>query len=389
MRDVAKELYDKKQYDDAVVLLEQQVGDTWDLRVREGLKLNLAKCLFSAKRADEAEDIINSLSASSLLDPLTQVDLCLYKTAQGKFDETYEILSKLPIEIPQVAFNLGWHELRHGDFQRGFDLINRGRELNCFGSLHFYNLNRQKLYTGGHHNVIALLMEGGFGDEMIFIRWANHISQFCNRLDVYCAASLVELFSSLGLNAIDRKHFQSAKYDRFVPAMAIPTLFRIDDPQKHCDPFYLKTNLKNENLRLDGKVKIGIKYRGNEEFEHEQFRMFPLSLYDGLEEYGTIYDLQLEGSSFPKATSLAGVINSWKDTYCVLDEMDIVVTSCTGVAHLSAAMGKRTIVITPLVPYFVWCNKWYEDNVIVIGQDQYNDWSSVKRRLYETLDRIL
>jgi hypothetical protein len=69
--------------------------------------------------------------------------------------------------------------------------------------------------------------------------------------------------------------------------------------------------------------------------------------------------------------------------------MDIVVTSCTGVAHLSAAMGKRTIVITPLVPYFVWCNKWYEDNVIVIGQDQYNDWSSVERRLYETLDRIL
>jgi hypothetical protein len=389
MRDIAKELYDQKRYEEAVVVLQQQVEQTWDFRMREGLKLNLAKCLFSAKRAGEAEELISSLSVNVLSDPLTQVDLCLYKTAQGKFQETYNILSKLPVEIPQVAFNLGWHELRHGDFQKGFDLINRGRELNCYGSLHFYNLNKQKLYMGGHHNVIALLMEGGYGDEMIFIRWAKYISQFCNRLDVYCADSLVELFSSLGLNAIDRKYFQSAKYDRFVPAMAIPTLFRIDDPLKHCDLHYLKTNLKKEDLELEGKVKIGIKYKGNEQFEHEQFRMFPTSIYNKLDNYGTLYDLQLEGSDFPNAKSLAGVINSWKDTYCVLDKMDIVVTSCTGVAHLSAAMGKRTIVITPLVPYFVWCNKWYGDNVIVIGQDQYNDWSSVERRLYETLDRIL
>jgi hypothetical protein len=384
------ELYQKKRYAECLDVLQTLLDNTTDSDQSNAIKCNMSKCYYYLKKPDQAEKIIDEL-CKTLDEPLLRVDLAMYKNAQGKFDEAYEILTKLPLEHDTVAFNLGWHLARRGDFVNSAGFLNRGRNLNVYGSLHFYDIDQSKIYQGGNALRIAVLMEGGIGDQIIFVRWIDHIKQFCNELTVYCDKGLVDLFRLNDFNAIDIEFFKWATYDKLVPSMAIPFLFKIADPREHCKDHYLKTNYDTSNFKLDGDYKIGIKYIGNTEFEHDLFRQVPSYVFDGIEQYGKLYDLQLDHYSVKNAVRVNELykINNWMDTYSVLDNLDLVITCCTGIAHLSAAMGKQTIVLLPLVPYFVWGKQsWYSDNVMVIRQTKFDDWADLGRKLNDTVKRF-
>lgn len=103
-----------------------------------------------------------------------------------------------------------------------------------------------------------------------------------------------------------------------------------------------------------------------------------------------MFSLQLEedDTSIPNCKN---VINDWQDTYSVFNALDLLVTSCTSTAHLAGAMGIPTIVLVPLVPYFIWADRgtsWYNQNLKVIRQTKYNDWSDAVERLYDEVSRI-
>jgi hypothetical protein len=144
-----------------------------------------------------------------------------------------------------------------------------------------------------------------------------------------------------------------------------------------------------ENIAGD-KLKIGVKFWGNQEFEHDQFRTPPTDKIKQLSKYGQLFSLQFddEDSTIPNCKH---IINDWQDTYSVFASIDILVTSCTSTAHLAGAMGIRTFVLVPLVPYLVWASDdmpWYEDNVTVIRQTKYNDWTDAMERLDYEISKI-
>jgi hypothetical protein len=75
----------------------------------------------------------------------------------------------------------------------------------------------------------------------------------------------------------------------------------------------------------------------------------------------------------------------------VFKVLDILVTSCTSTAHLAGAMGLRTIVLVPFVPYFVWASdtmNWYPDHITVIRQSKYNCWNESVEKLNNELSRF-
>ena len=80
-------------------------------------------------------------------------------------------------------------------------------------------------------------------------------------------------------------------------------------------------------------------------------------------------------------------LKTWDDTCAVLSQMNLVISSCTSVAHLSAALGKPTWVIVPALPYFIWAmpgrtSPWYE-SVTLFRQEKFGDWSSVGQLLHK------
>jgi len=66
--------------------------------------------------------------------------------------------------------------------------------------------------------------------------------------------------------------------------------------------------------------------------------------------------------------------------------MDIIITSCTSIAHASAALGKETIVFVPLDDFYIWSegkdkSSWYGDNLTIIRQEEPNNWIKPIKKL--------
>ena len=87
-------------------------------------------------------------------------------------------------------------------------------------------------------------------------------------------------------------------------------------------------------------------------------------------------------------------LSTFEQTLAEIRDLDIVITSCTSIAHASAAMGKHTIVFTPMSSYYVWCHSgdqspWYGDNVKLIRQQKPRCWKQPLKQLKEYLDSLV
>ena len=63
-------------------------------------------------------------------------------------------------------------------------------------------------------------------------------------------------------------------------------------------------------------------------------------------------------------------INSFEDTISIIENLDLVISVDTAIAHIAATMGKETWILLPFVPDFRWGLKtkktiWYKKCYII------------------------
>lgn len=73
-------------------------------------------------------------------------------------------------------------------------------------------------------------------------------------------------------------------------------------------------------------------------------------------------------------------MDDWTDTAAEIAKCDLVISSCTSIAHCAAAMGVKTWIITPVMPYYLWAmpgdtSPWY-DSVRLFRQEKYSEWDA-------------
>ena len=381
--------YEDKKFDKTLECLDKLPETPY-------LLINKASCLYFLHRAPEAEEIMRSLPT---LDDGHKIDLSLYLNAQGKFDESREVLAPIADTNVRASFNYGWYLLAEDKLQEGYKYIRAGAidELRVWGHEWIlrkdYNIGEQYRWNGETVDTIAFYLEGGMGDGMIFVRYVENFKKYCKTVKIFAPKSLIPLLEECGYeNVYTPEYITKTGWDKYVPAMSAPYFLGLNHPREGVTFPYLKrkANPVDEMNRIaNGKKKICIRWRGNPQFEHEQFRSVPVESLLGLEKYGQLFSLQIEDSNLPKNANvwdLSHLIHDWRDTYDVIAESDLVVTSCTAVAHLAGAMGAKVVVLPPLVPYITWNvkeNTWYPDNVVVIQQMEYNGWDKTIEKLHD------
>jgi len=389
INDQAKIYFDNKQFDKALETLNLP-------NLPDELIPNLAKCYYYTSQADKALNLLIPLEKDENL----WIDTALYYNAIGNSKKAFEIYKSLNQDNNKVRFNIGWHYLTQNQFKKGFDNIQYGSNVRAWGHEYIYleqgRLNKQQKWDGNFVDHLCLILEGGLGDEIIFLRWADHLKKSCNKLTILCGSSLLRLFTNSGYNCQPFHTLGKFDYDAYVPAMSLPAIIDINHPQEfvtfpYINSFTEKYITKQLDQIANGKKKIGIRFYGNQEFEHDQFRSPPRHELEKLSSYGQLFSLQIEekDSIIPNCSYL---IKDWQDTYSVFKGLDLLVTSCTSTAHLAGAMGIKAIVLVPLVPYFVWASDdmtWYGDNIIVIRQTKYNDWTDAIKELHAKIMEVL
>lgn len=336
---------------------------------------------------------------------LDLLDQQLAANLRGDFEEGWRLSQLLEKERPQddrAMFNRGWHYMHQGDLQKGFEAFEAGRREGVFGApLSFITSPR---FTGSEDiegKTVLLYGEGGYGDEIMNVRFAKHLQQKGARVVVACNQGLTSLFKRVeGVNeVVTLQEAQTTFCDYYVPAMSAALALRLSFKDLSQKP-YLQANptmYANWAPIIKGAgLKVGIRWSGNPRFEHEQHRRFPAEPLIALSEIPgvTVYSLQRDDDlrDLPSSViDLGPLLTTWEDTVAVMSHLDLIITSDTSTNHLSGALGKETWTILPILPYYPWAqpgNKsaWYETTTL-FRQETFGNWdaplANVRRALLE------
>jgi hypothetical protein len=191
------------------------------------------------------------------------IDTALYYNALGQSKQSHEIYQNLNPTDAKVRFNLGYHLLQNNRFLEGFQHLESGIELRAWGSEYILEekqiIDKSKRWKGQTTGTLAMVLEGGLGDEIIFLRWANYLKTRCNVLKVFCHHSLLRILTNSGYDCepIDSiKHFN---YDHYCPAMSLPSIAAIQSPKQYVIFPYIVSFTEPFVTTQINKVAIGRK----------------------------------------------------------------------------------------------------------------------------------
>jgi hypothetical protein len=322
------------------------------------------------------------------------IDQQLNLMIRGRFDEAWKLaeeLKTLDPNDPKAKFNRGWFLINQGKLQDGFQCLEHGRGLNVYGGGKINTTKPIWDQSDLKGKTVILNMECGFGDQIIYARFATEIWKRGGICILCCEKSLHSIFLRIpGVKkCITLDEVSSTPHDFWIPGFSASWLFGHEFDTLPNEPYIFA---KQESVQIwksiintKKKIKVGIRWSGSPLFEHQQFRLFPPeNLIDLYKDFDHIqfYSLQRDTDTreLPEEISdLQHLIISWEDTVACIENLDLVITSCTSIAHLASAMGKPTWVIVPLLPYHVWAygdkySPWYQETTRVFRQKKFGKW---------------
>ena len=82
-------------------------------------------------------------------------------------------------------------------------------------------------------------------------------------------------------------------------------------------------------------------------------------------------------------------LKDFSDTAALIQEMDLIISVCTSVAHLAGALGQATLVLLPYSADYRWLaegntSPWYP-SIELIRQDEIENWANVIRQTMHQL----
>lgn len=406
--DLAKCYFKLKEHEKALVYAEKA------LKLVPGhgtyaAKYNVINVANHANYPERAMELIKQLEIINPGDTDVKLEKAFAHFLLNEKDKAEAILRK-ELENPKndekvktkIRFNLGTYELLRDEFQNGLrKFLFEGRKLDYWKkpTLPYKFWNGEDIAG----KTLVIRAEAGIGDEFINVRFMKHLRDrgvtpiwFTDRKE------MADIFNRNRFSAVTSTKEIISQDVHWCHSMDLPVLLNLEykdlwyGPYIKADP---KNNIANEILPLDPKIRpiIGLRWQGNPGYDQDLHRSIPLhELYKASYILGVNYvslqrDTGLEEIDSWPIADMSPWLTTFENTLAIIDKMDAVVTSCTSVAHAAAAMGKRTIVITPISAYYTWCHStkqspWYGDHVTILRQRKPRVWDEPLAELKEILD---
>lgn len=296
----------------------------------------------------------------------------------GDFENGLRISRELEQVAPndvRAKFNCGWYKLREGHLYEGSTLMDYGRHIDVFGNRHIGT--KKPVLRLGQKGDVHLALEGGLGDEIYAMRFIDTFKP----TSVSCERSLFPIVKEFGVTVCESTAAHGLDYDYWVPAMSANTILKYEYEDVKGDAYISKTA-----DTIQGRV--GVRWVGNPKFEHQQHRIFPKELmFDAVKDLSPV-SLQRDTDDVPDWMEQPS-LETWQDTRKVISSCELVITSCTSVAHLAGAMGVETWIVVPILPYYLWALPTnitpHYDSVTLFRQEKYGCWKAPFQKIKEQL----
>ena len=315
----------------------------------------------------------------------------------------YEKAINLNGNFAKAHFNLGMTLLKNGDLKLGFAEYEwrwKTAEFTPFKCPH-------PRWKGEDINNKTLLVhtEQGAGDAIQFIRYIPLVAKHCQSIILVCPQELIPLFKNIP--EIDKLmppgELQLSEFDIYVPLMSLPYIFGTTLETIPANIPYLKSTNSNHINITDIQYKVGIVWSGRSTHKSDCNRSCKITDFLPILQLPEIkfYSLQ-KGERRKELTQVTGNIqikdlssqlNNYADTATVIEQLDLVITVDTSVAHLAGALGKNVWTLLCFNPDWRWLQKventpWYP-TMKLFRQSQSRQWQEVIEKVQAELWKIM
>ncbi len=373
-----------------------------------GLLTNLGNALRGLGRFEEAEAALERALALSpdSVDALN--NLSLTRKGARRFHEAIEGLTEVIRRRPDDAeahLDLALALLQIGELERGFREYEwrwRTKELPSRGFT-------QPVWDGTplDGKTILLHAEQGFGDALQFVRYVPLVAARGGRVVLECLGGLEKLMQSVeGLTMIVTKGAALPPFDVQAPLLSLPHLFgttlaTIPAPARYVSaPSDFVQRFRTRLRAPPGMLKIGVVWAGKPSHKNDHNRSAGFAHFVDLLGYGGArwYSLQVgpraaDISAFDcqgLIDDLAPELDDFATTAAAIENLDLVITVDTSVAHLAGALGKPIWLMLAFggewrYPEGREDSPWYP-SMRLFQQARFGDWDGVFRRVRQALE---
>jgi tetratricopeptide (TPR) repeat protein len=358
------------------IQLKPDYADAWN---------NLGAALREMDRLDEAAKAIGTAIGLQPQLAGSYLNLAIVRTDQERFSEAIESYGRAIAVKPdfrEAHWSLGMLHLLLGDMERGWPEYQwRPTSASRFA---------KPVWKGERLDgkTILLHAEQGLGDTIQFIRYVPLLSERGARVLLACQAELTRLLS--GIVPVIAVGEALPAYDFHCAMLNLPMAFGTKPENIPASIPYLKApeelakNWLSRVRKKEAKLRVGLVWAGRSEHRDDVRRSLTLERLGPILKTPDVEFFSLQtGPAGRQAVSWAITdftpdLHDFCDTAALIENLDLMITVDTAVAHLAGAMGKRVWVLLARIPDWRWMlertdSPWYP-TMRLMRQQVRSDW---------------
>jgi tetratricopeptide (TPR) repeat protein len=330
--------------------------------------------------------------------------LTQYQEAIDHYHKAFEIKSH-DIEI---QIDMAFAYLSMGDYDEG---LKRYESRNVIKKFEGTLWMGQEDISG---KILCIKAEQGLGDMIQFSRYVPLVSMMGAKVYFQVPKSLQSIMRSLGdqFKIIDE---MENGFDFYINLMSLPFIFKtnlnsIPAKERYLLPEKDKVDLWKKKLNKSERLQVGLVWHGGfrEKLPHLwhinrsrniacefleplfQLDIDLVSLQKGKEALDEMKDFLGKYPSF-RLIDYSEEIKDFSDTAALIENLDLVISVDTSVAHLSASLGKETWLLNRFNSCWRWISSdrtrspWYP-SVKIFNQIKLGEWGDVMESVKKNLE---
>ncbi len=279
---------------------------------------------------------------------------------------------------PEAHHSLALALLASGDYRRGWEEYEWRLRCSDTGGRIGVRVFPQPLWDGGplEGKTIFVYGEQGLGDNIQFVRFLPELQRRGARVVFGCYRHLLKLFDRCkgADQVIDVNGDSLPMFDTYGALMSLPHLLGIQSPALAAEAGYLQAEpgrvVRWTWIRDAHTLTVGLVWASNTKNRHARMKsmafdeLAPILAIPDV----TFYSLQIvDRGPVPDAANVVTLdqdISTLEETAAIIENLDLVVTVDTSIAHLAGALGKDVWTLLPYSADWRWprsgeATPWY------------------------------
>jgi tetratricopeptide (TPR) repeat protein len=394
------------------ILQEVAVEDTYEAQFNVGI---------ARMALDRFEEGWSALERARDLAPDRYEPYCMlgfFAGLRGRAKEAEALYGRgiaLNPHDPRAVMSHGVILLALGEFERGWDEFERRFELYGYKDL-MERFPRDALWDGSELAGKTLLVwaEQGLGDQIQFVRYIPMVAGSETDVIVQCDRPLVRLFKQVpGASRIVPNGERWPPFDFHCPIVSLARAMGTRMTSIPAEVPYLRAEPElagqwRDKLSHLGGIRVGLVWAGSRPGNMPILESFDQRRSLALREFLPLWDVpSVTFISLQKGTAAQEVqtltldhplvdftddLHDFADTAALVENLDLVISVDTSVAHLAGAMGKPVWILCRLGGDWRWLldrtdSPWYP-SARLFRQRRYMEWEPVVRDLRAALEEF-